>query len=164
MDDTENFADALGKGTRAGKTFYDWLDAVEADVAKFVGARSLGVPSIWASLKKPFGEAEVKKAQNNYGLLLEGRRKAGVLRMAEKTATLSSVGRTAVVPHKFHGSGGVSLTAEQGGAEIVLPGCCALCSEAYITSHSLCWVQTGSAEHSGIRYSLSTIVTWSPKV
>ena len=104
VDETENFADRWAKEPEREKRFYAWLDAVEADVANFVGARSFGVPSIWASLKKPFGEAEVLKAQNSYGLLLEARRKAGALRMAEKTATLGSVGRAAVPDHKFHGA------------------------------------------------------------
>lgn len=103
VDESENFADRWIKEPERERRFYAWLDAVEADVANFVGARSLGVPSIWASLIKPFGEAEVVKAQNNYGLLLEARRKAGALRMAEKTATLGSAGRAAVPNHKFHG-------------------------------------------------------------
>lgn len=103
VDDTENFADRWVKEPERETRFYAWLDAVEADVAKLVGARSLGVPSIWASLKGPFGETEVMKAQNSYGLLLEARRKAGTLRMAEKTATLGLAGRTGVPDHKFHG-------------------------------------------------------------
>lgn len=103
VDGTENFADRWVKEPERERRFYAWLDAVEADVAKFVGARSLGVPAIMEALKKPFGEAEVVKAQNGYGLLLEARRKAGTLRMAEKTATLGSIGRAAVPDHKFHG-------------------------------------------------------------
>lgn len=103
VDDTENFADRWVKEPEKEKRFYAWLDAVEADVAKFVGARTLGIPAIMESLKNPFGEAEVVKAQNSYGLLLEARRKAGALRMAEKTATLGLVGRAAVPDHKFHG-------------------------------------------------------------
>lgn len=103
VDDTENFADKWVEEPEKERRFYEWLDAVEADVAKFVGARSLGVPAIMESLKKPFGEEEVVKAQNSYGLLLEARRKAGALRMAEKTATLGSVGRAVVPDHKFHG-------------------------------------------------------------
>lgn len=104
VDDTENFADRWVKEPEKEKRFYAWLDAVEADVARFVGTRSLGVPAIMESLKKPFGKAEVEKAQNSYGVLLEARRKAGLLRMAEKTATLGSVGRAAVPDHKFHGA------------------------------------------------------------
>lgn len=104
VDDDENFADRWVNEPERQKSFYAWLDAVEADVAKFVSARSLGVPAIMESLKRPFGEAEVVKAQNSYGILLESRRKAGILKMAHKTAILSSVGRAVVPDHKFHGT------------------------------------------------------------
>ncbi len=100
----ENFADKWEETPQKQINFYDWLEAVQADVRYALDQKDKGLQWVMEALKTPFGENAVTKAFSNYGdkqLLL---RESGQMKMAAITGAIGSAGRTSIPKHTNFGA------------------------------------------------------------
>lgn len=99
----ENFADKWSEYPQREANFKKWLVAAKEELT--IAIKDKGLHLIADKLKKSFGEQVVIRAYKNASEELRLQRESGLLKMAEKTASIGSFGRITVPDHKFHGNG-----------------------------------------------------------
>lgn len=104
VNDEENFADKWTEYPARETNFFQWLDAVEQDVANIIAQKGKGLQLISESMSKPFGKELITKAFSNYGENLLKKRESGALKMAAGTGIIGNIGRTVITQHQPFGA------------------------------------------------------------